>query len=253
MDSTHLIIYAATFVAGFLNATTGGGGLLQVPTLMLVLPGTPLPAILGTAKLAGVPGIAAALTQYRSRLPAIWPLVMRAGAAEIPFSVLGARVATVLNPALARPMVLVILAAMSLQVLLTPNVGEHLTPRPVRLTGPTPWLVGALVGFYEGFFGAGSSTILIMVFVSWCGLDLMAASMASAAVTFAGAGAALITFALAGSVLIPLAFYMIIFNIAGAVLGARLITLRGNAAIRRLLGLVLLGLIVKLVWDSIQA
>lgn len=252
MDSTHAVIYAATFVAGFLNATTGGGGLLQVPTLMLVLPGTPLPAILGTAKLAGVPGIAAALTQYRSRLPALWPLIARAGAAEIPFAVLGARVATVLNPALARPLVLVILTAMTLQVMLQPGFGEQLPDKPLRLTGWTPWLIGAVVGFYEGFFGAGSSTVLIIVFVSWCGLDLVGASVASAAVTFAGAAAALVYFAATGSVLVPLAFYMIIFNIAGAVAGARLITLRGNTAIRRLLGIVLLGLIAKLVWDTFR-
>jgi len=62
-----IVVLATTFIAGFLNATVGGGGLLQVPVLMLAVPTAPLPAILGTAKLAGVPGLGAAVADYSRR------------------------------------------------------------------------------------------------------------------------------------------------------------------------------------------
>jgi uncharacterized membrane protein YfcA len=245
----YVIIYATTFASGFLNASVGGGGLLQIPTLLLVLPNTPLPALLGTAKLAGVPGLGGALYTYRRRVRELWPLIVRASAAEIPTSVLGARVATVLSPSLARPIVLVMLTLMSLHVLLRRRFGEETEGRVPRLTGAAPWIIGAVIGFYEGFFGAGSGTVLIVLFGAFCGLDLAGASIASAAVTFAGAGAALVYFTAVGSVLLPLGLSMIVFNVVGAQVGARFITLRGNTVIRRALGVVLLALIARLLFD----
>jgi uncharacterized membrane protein YfcA len=245
----YVLIYGTTFLSGFLNASVGGGGLLQIPILMLVLPAVPLPTLLGTAKLAGVPGLGSALFTYRRRLPELWPLVVRASVTSIPASVLGARVATVLSPSLARPIILVLLTLMALHVLVRPRFGEQTPGRIPRLAGATPLIVGAIIGLYEGFFGAGSGTILIVAFVTLCGLDLTGGSIASAAVTFAGAGAALVYFAAVGSVLLPLGLAMIVFNIAGAQLGARFITLRGNAIIRRALGVVLLVLIVRLLVD----
>lgn len=245
-----LTIFVVTFLAGLLNATVGGGGLLQVPTLMLLVPSATLPQVLGTAKLAGVPGLGVVVGQYSRTLRPAWPLILRVASAEIPFAVAGARVAVLLDPALARPIVLVLLTAMALHVLLQPRFGEHAPERRQRLTGWLPWAIGAVIGFYEGFFGAGSGTILIILFVSWCGLDLVAASVASAAVTFAGAAAALIYFLIDGAVLLPLGLYMIGFNLLGGLVGARLITMKGNAVIRRMLGIVLLALIAKLAFDT---
>ena len=249
----YLLIFGATFAAGFLNATVGGGGLLQVPVLMLAFPAAPLPAILGTAKMAGVPGLGAAVTQYVRKLQLAWPLIIRVSLAEIPFAILGARVAVVLDPALARPIVLFMLIAMTLHTIFQPRFGEHASGRPLRLTGPVPWIIGIVVGFYEGFFGSGSGVVLIVVFVSVCGLDLVGASIASATVTLVGAFAALLTFLIAGSVILPLALYMALFNIAGSLVGARVVTLRGNVVLKRLLGITMLAIIVKLLWDTLSA
>lgn len=246
----YLVVFAATFIAGFLNASVGGGGLLQVPVLMLVFPQAPLPTILGTAKLAGVPGLGAAVAQFARTLTPAWPLIIRVSLAAVPMSLLGARVAVVLDPALARPIVLFMLTAMTLHVIFQPRFGERAADRPPRLSGPAPWIIGIVLGFYEGFFGSGSGTVLIILFVSLCRLDLVAASVAAATVTFAGAAAALFYFILAGQVLLPLALFMTMFNIAGALTGARVITLRGNTAIRRMLGIALLALIAKLTFDT---
>lgn len=251
MEATgYLLIFSATFAAGFLNATVGGGGLLQVPILLLAFPAAPLPAILGTAKMAGVPGLGAAVAQYVRKLQLAWPLIIRVSLAEIPFAILGARVAVVLDPALARPIVLFMLAGMTLHTIFQPRFGERSSGRPLRLTGPAPWIIGVIVGFYEGFFGSGSGVVLIVLFVSLCGLDLVGASVAAATVTFVGALAALITFLAAGSVILPLALYMSLFNIAGALLGARVVTLRGNVVLKRMLGAVMLLIVLKLVVDS---
>ena len=246
------LLFATTFVAGLLNATVGGGGLLQIPMLMLLVPGAPLAALIGTAKVAGWPGLVGATTTFARKLEPKWPLILRAGLAEIPFAIVGARVATKLNPAYARPIILVLLAAMALHVLLTPRFGETVPTHPPRLTGPMPWLMGAGIGLYEGFLGSGSGTILIVLFVTVSGLDLVNASVASTIVTMAGVSAAVVTFLLAKSVLVPLALKMMVFNIAGSLLGARLVTLKGNTLLRRMLGVILMLLIVKLSWDMLR-
>ncbi len=243
------LLYVTTFLAGLLNATVGGGGLLQIPMLMLVLPATPIAALIGTAKVAGWPGLAGASTTFARRLKPAWPLIIRAGLAEIPFAVLGASIATRLDPAYARPIILALLAAMSAHVLLTPRFGEGRSGRAPRLTGPLPWVMGAGIGLYEGFLGSGSGTILIVLFVTINGLDLVGASVASAMVTMAGVSAAVVTFLATGSVLLGLALRMAVFNTVGALLGARLVTLKGNTLLRRMLGIVLILLIAKLTWD----
>ena len=246
---SEALLYVTTFIAGFLNATVGGGGLLQIPMLMLVLPATPLAHLVGTAKVAGFPGLGGAAITFTRQLKPAWPLIIRAGLAEMPFAVLGASVATRLNPAYARPIILTLLAAMAAHVLLHPGFGQVPNERPRSMTGPLPWLVGAAIGFYEGFLGSGSGSILIVIFVMVFGLDLVGAAVASAMVTLAGVAAAVVTFVAADSVLMSLALRMAVFNIAGALLGARLVTLKGNALLRRLLGFALLLLIARLSWE----
>jgi len=247
----QFLLYVTTFLAGLLNATVGSGGLLQIPMLMLLLPAEHLAMLLGTAKLAGLPGLGAGTATFARRLKPAWPLIIRAGFAEIPTSMLGAHFATRLNPAFARPMALVIIVAMSAFVFFQPDFGERRAPRTQRLDDWTPWAIGAAIGFYEGFFGSGSGTILIVLFVSVNGLDLVGASVAAAFVTMAGVLAAVGTYLAAGSVLVPLALRMAVFNVAGALIGAHFITLRGSRGLRRLLIAMLILLIGKLGWDQL--
>jgi hypothetical protein len=242
------LLFVTTFVAGLLNVTVGGGGLLQIPVLMLLLPRTPVAVLVGTVKLLGFPGLAAASATYVRKLEPAWPLILRAALAEIPFAIAGARIATLLNPAIARPIVLAVLTIMAAYVLFRPHFGEGAVRIP-RLTGPTPFIIGAALGLYEGFLGSGSGTILIVLFVGVSGLTLVGASVASALVTLAGVAAAMITFLFAGSVLVGLALKMMVFNVAGALIGARLVMLKNNVLLRRLLGTALVLLIARLVWD----
>jgi uncharacterized membrane protein YfcA len=245
----QFVLYATTFVAGLLNATVGGGGLLQVPVLMLLLPGESLATLLGTAKLAGLPGLAGACATFARRLEPIWPLILRAGIAEIPFSILGARIATRLDAAVARPVLILMLAAMSAHVLLRPRFGQAVAGRAPTFRGPLPWVIGAGVGLYEGFLGSGSGSILIVLFVVMNGLDLVDASVASAMVTLAGVVAALATFLADGAVLPGLAVKMAAFNLIGSLIGARLVMLRENRLLKRMLGAMLIALLARLAWD----
>ena len=247
----QVIIFSTTFIAGLLNATVGGGGLLQIPVLLLLFPNASVATLLGTAKLAGLPGLAGASATFARRLQPAWPLIIRAGLAEIPFAILGAHIATRLNPAVARPIILAMLAAMAAHVLLRPRFGQVASTRPMKLTGAMPWVIGAVIGLYEGFLGSGSGSILIVLFVMVNGLDLVGASVASTMVTFAGVVAAVATFVGAGSVMMALALKMAAFNFVGALIGARLVMLKDNVLLKRMLGVMLLVLLAKLGYDMI--
>ena len=248
----QLILFATTFIAGLLNATVGGGGLLQIPVLMLLLPGVPVATLLGTAKLAGLPGLVGASATFARRLRPAWPLIIRAGLAEVPFAIAGAHIATRLNPAVARPIILAMLAAMSLHVLLQPRFGQDVAARRPRLTGVAPFMIGAVIGLYEGFLGSGSGSILIVLFVMVSGLDLVGASIASTMVTMAGVIAAVATFVSAGSVIMALALKMAVFNLVGALIGTRLVMLKDNTLLKKMLGIMLILLLAKLGYDMIR-
>lgn len=244
----YILLFATTFAAGFLNATVGGGGLVQVPVLMLVLPHIPIATIIGTAKLAGVPGLVGAVGTYMRRFQPAWPRIRQVSYTAVPSAIAGAAVATRLDPAWARPIILVLLVAMTAHVLLQSRFGEAATA-PSRHGTTLALGVGAAFGFYEGFFGAGSSSILLVFFVVFLGLDMVGAAIASAIVTLIGAGVALVYFLAAGRALIPLGVAMAGFNIAGALAGTRFVSLKGNVLLRRMLAVVLVLLVAKLAWD----
>lgn len=245
-----LLLCAVAALAGGLDAVVGGGGLVQLPALLLVLPQVPAVALLGTNKLASVVGTASAAVTYARRVPVDRGTAVPMLAAAFVGSGLGALLATVAPGSALRPVVLVALVGVLLFTWRRPSLGEveelRLQPRHQRAVTVAG---GAAIGLYDGLVGPGTGSFLVFLLVGVVGLSFLHASATAKAVNTATNLAALLLFALGGHVLWGLGLAMAASNLAGSQVGARLAIRRGSAWVRRVFLVVVTALVLRLAYD----
>jgi uncharacterized protein len=246
-----MMLLAAALFAGFVDAVAGGGGLIQVPALLMAMPGEPPAMVFGTNKLASIFGTGNAALRYARRISLPWGIALPAAAAAFLFSFAGAMAVAWLPKHVVRPLVLGLLVLVLLYTVIKPGFGvvsgSRLTPVVERRRAL--W-VGAALGFYDGFFGPGAGSFLIFAFVRFFRLDFLHASSAAKVVNFATNAAALAYFAPTGHVLWVTGLAMAVFNITGALLGARLALRHGSSFVRGVFVVVASVLIARLGYDT---
>jgi uncharacterized protein len=239
-----LLIFSA-FLAGFVDAVVGGGGLIQLPALFVFLPpavAVDVPAVLGTNKFSSICGTTIATIQYARRVTFQWRILLPTTICAFVGSFLGARAVSLLNPAFIRPVILVLLVLVAVYTYTQRGFGQT---RSGRLKPSIqPWAaaaIGLVIGFYDGFFGPGTGSFLIFAFIGVFGYDFLLASGSAKVVNLATNLAAVGWFASIGKIIFYYALPMAVANIVGAAVGARLAILKGNAFVRKFfLGVVLL-------------
>jgi uncharacterized membrane protein YfcA len=251
MSATDItLLCLAAFAAGGLDAIVGGGGLIQLPALLLLRPDTAVATLLGTNKLAAIAGTGSAAATYARRVDMHAPTAVQMAVAAFVGSAAGALLATVAGSSVLRPAVLVALLVVWLYTWLRPSMGavESLRLSPRRQAGVAV-AGGGVIGLYDGFVGPGTGTFLVILLVGAVGLSFLHASATAKAVNTMTNLAALLLFGLTGHVLWALGLAMGACNVAGAQLGARLAIRRGSAWVRRVFLVVVAALIVRLAFD----
>jgi uncharacterized protein len=239
------------FSAGLIDAAVGGGGLVQLPGLFATLPQQAPALLLGTNKFSAMAGTATAAWRYARNVRFPWRPVLYATAAAFVFSFLGATAVSLLPKAAVRPLILALLVAMLVYTLVKKDFGALHRPRVIgRRELAIALAVGAAIGFYDGFFGPGTGSFLIFLFIRFFGLDFLRASAASKVVNLATNLAALAFFVPTGKVLMAVALPMAAANIVGAVTGTRLALHGGTPLIRKLFLVLVVVLIAKMGWDT---
>jgi uncharacterized membrane protein YfcA len=244
------ILSGFAFSAGLIDAAVGGGGLIQIPALFNVLPGSAAPMLLGTNKFAGACGTAFAARSYVGRISIPWSLVVPAAIAAFAMSFIGAAAVAHVPSAIMRPIVLVLLVLMAAYTLAKKNFGTE--QGDVVLTTGRRLLavvVGGAIGFYDGLFGPGTGSFLIFLFIKCFRLDFVRASACSKVVNLATNAAALMYFVPSGNVLYAFALPMAASNVLGAFVGTQVAIRRGAGFVRLLFLVLLLVLIGKLAYD----
>jgi uncharacterized protein len=251
--SQWVALIAIAFIAGTIDAIVGGGGLIQLPGLLLVLPAQPTVALLGTNKIASIwgTGSAAILYNRRVRINRREAAVMAALAGLGSF--FGALLATVVSSASLKPVVVVALVAVFLYVWKSPKLGaetaERLSPKARQIVTAT---AGATIGFYDGFIGPGTGSFLVFVLVGLVGLDFLRASGTAKIVNVATNAAAILLFASRGHIFFGVGLAMGAANAAGAQIGARTAIGRGSAWVRKVFLVIVCALMIRLVYDIIR-
>lgn len=244
------------FIAGFVDSVVGGGGLIQLPALLLWLPGdaaADLATVLGTNKLASICGTGVAVLQYAPRVRIPWSSMLPAAVTAFVFAFLGAMAVSSINRAMLEPVILVLLVLVSFYTFLRPDLGRlHAPAFTAHRERSLGVLVGAALGFYDGFFGPGMGSFLIFTFVGLFGFDFLAASASAKVINFATNFAALSLFASTGHVLYHYALPMAACQIAGALIGTRVAMRYGNRFVRLLFLVVSTALVARFAWEVLR-
>jgi len=252
---TFFFLILAAGLAGFIDGAVGGGGLISVPAMFLGLSNYPTTTILGTNKLVACTGTTFAATQFvRSRIVPFREMALPMLAAGMG-AVFGVRTAYFFEGRFEthmRPMMLVMMIAMLFFTLLKPNLGTVHTPKHNRKNQILlATIISFAIGFYDGFFGPGTGTLLIFFFVTLLGFDFLRASALSKTVNWASNIASLMFFIFRGSWLPVIAVSMAAANGIGGYLGAKTALTKGSRWVRALFTLVVTGLILRLAWQML--
>ncbi|GDX13067.1 UPF0721 transmembrane protein [Acidobacteriota bacterium] len=247
------LLCLASFAAAFFDAVVGGGGLITIPALMAGLPfSTPVPTILGTNKvLAGAGTTMAAIKFIRSQI-----IPWQSMVAPILFAMVGAalgvQLAYKLDPQLLRPIILILLISMLAFTIVKPSAGEYhepkLTPSSQKIATN---FIAFVLGGYDGFFGPGTGSLLIFLFVAVLGFDFLRSSAMAKSVNWASNVASLAIFVSRGSWIWQVALPMAVANGLGGWVGARFAIRQGSAWVRKVFIFVVTVLVARLTWQTI--
>ena len=252
LEPAFLALLLASFVAGGVDAVVGGGGLIQIPALFVAHPGESAATLFGTNKCASVVGTANATWRYARQVRMPWRTILPAAAAAFAFSYAGAAAVAWLPKDSVRPLILVLLVFAAGYTLLRKDFGQvHRPAHSGHRELVYAVLLGGAIGFYDGFFGPGTGSFLIFLFVRFFGFDFLHASAGAKVVNVATNIAALAYFLPNGHVLPLLAVAMALANVCGSATGTWLALRHGSAFVRRVFLGVVGVLIVKFAWDTL--
>ncbi|MDT0412633.1 MULTISPECIES: TSUP family transporter [unclassified Streptomyces] len=251
--TTVLVLCLAALAAGWIDAVVGGGGLLLLPALLLGVPHVPAAHILGTNKAVAIVGTGgAAFTYVRKGAPVNVRIAVGIGGAALLGSTIGALFAAGISSDVLRPMIMVVLLAVLAFVMLRPAFGTQ-AAGPAAGRGRVVaaiLLAGLGIGAYDGFFGPGTGTFLVLALTAVLRLDLVSASATAKIVNTCTNLGALVTFAVQGNVMWGLALPLAACNLIGGMTGAHTALKRGSGFVRTVLVVVVLGLVAKLAYDQ---
>ena len=244
--ATALFLLAASFFAGFIDSIAGGGGLIQLPALLIGLPKSETAEVLGTNKLSSVFGTTTAAALYRKQIKPDPKILIAMGLPAFLGSAGGAVLASKIPTSSMRPMVLVLLIVVAVYTWFKPDLGKfenlrHLPQRRVRIAA----IAGMIIGFYDGIFGPGTGSFLMLILVASLGYAFITASAIAKVVNVATNVGAILVFGINGAVIWQIGIIMGVANISGAVVGARLAIKGGSTLVRKVFLFVTVALIVK--------
>ncbi|URN17164.1 MULTISPECIES: TSUP family transporter [Streptomyces] len=247
-------LLVAAAAAGWVDAVVGGGGLILIPALMVAFPQTAPAVALGTNKLTAIAGTTVAAVTYARRTRLDRSIALPAAGLAVPAAGFGALSASAMPTDWFRPLIMALLIAVAVFVTARPGFGALPDPDPDAVDRRRRLLVvafaGCGIGFYDGVFGPGTGTFLIIMFTSMLSLEFLQSSALAKVVNVGTNFGALTVFALQGDVLWALGAGMAVCNILGARLGARTALRRGSGFVRTVLLVVVTGMVVKLGFDQ---
>jgi len=248
--NTIILLCLAAFTAGFVDAIVGGGGLIQLPIALIVLPYYPVAAVIGSLKIPSFSGTFFAAIQYTKKVQLNWRLLILMMVIASLSAYVGSTLLTKVHNDFMKPVLLVVLCGVAIYTFLKKNFGQHtnknLSPT-LQLTYSI--IIGLVIGFYDGFIGPGTGSFLILVFILLMGIDFLQASASAKMVNLATNTGSIVLFLIKGTIIWSIAIPMAISNALGGIIGARLAINKGNKFIRIFFLIVVTGTLIRFAYD----
>jgi uncharacterized membrane protein YfcA len=248
-----LLLCLAAFLAGFVDAIVGGGGLIQTPATLILLGAHPVAAAIATTKIPSFSGTAMAAIQYIRKVPINWKLMSVVCTIAFFASFAGSQVLTLVDNSFMKPILLVVLTCVAIYTYSKKNFGEHVEKQHSKQK--ELWLgilFSFIIGFYDGFIGPGTGSFFILAFVTLLGFDFLKASASAKLVNLATNLGSITLFIIQGKIIWKVAIPMAISNAIGGAIGARLAIAKGNRFIRVFFLVVVIGTLLRFLYDVIK-
>jgi uncharacterized membrane protein YfcA len=248
-----LALHSFAFLAGLIDSIAGGGGLIQIPALLILMPNAAIPTLLGTNKFASIAGTLISMQQYATSVTIPWRTALTATVVAFISSFLGAKSVSLIRADVLRPVILVLLIVVFMYTFFQKDFGQLHAP---KLTDTKQFwygiATGAVLGFYDGFLGPGTGSFLIFTFIGIFGFDFLSASASSKVINVATNLSALLYFAFTNNIFYGVALTMAICNIIGSVVGTKLAILKGSNFIRIFFLIIVSAIIIRFAYDIFQ-
>ena len=223
----------ASFVAGFVDAIVGGGGLIQTPVALITLPNISVASIIGTLKIPGFSGTSIATIQYLKKVKVDWKLFGVMAIVSFVFAFIGSSLLNVMQNDFMKPVLFIILVLLLVYTYLKKDFGQfEISTLTTKRKYIYAVIICIFIGFYDGFIGPGTGSLLIMAFVAILGFDFLQASTNAKLVNLATNIGSITLFVIKGKIVWAIAIPMAVCNATGAFIGARLAISKGNGFIR---------------------
>lgn len=242
-----LIVCPLVFLAGFVDSIAGGGGLISLPAY--VLAGVPIHMAIGTNKMSSCIGTTVSTARYVKNKYADIGVAIPCILIALTNSVIGAKISMRVDAGILEKMLLIILPITAYFVLFkkkepTTDSFRHFSRKTTICLAV---ISSAIVGLYDGFYGPGTGTFLILLYTNLCGMDLKSASGNTKLVNLTSNIAALITFLLHGKTVVLLGIVAGFFCMAGHYLGSGLVLTKGTKIVKPIIVVVLILLFIKII------
>lgn len=245
-----ILLCLVAFTAGFVDAIVGGGGLIQMPAGLVLLPQHPVATVIGTLKLPSISGTTVAAFEYSRKVQLnkrLLPVMMLLACIA---SFTGSYLLTQVSNSFMKPLLLAVLVVVAIYTYTNKSFGIH---EEKQHSAGREWLYAIVlslsIGLYDGFIGPGAGSFLVLAFIGVFGFDFLKASAHAKFVNLATNFGSIVLFALKGKMIYAIAIPMAICNALGGWLGARLAILKGNKFIRIFFLVVVMVTILRFAWD----
>ncbi|MFM2440236.1 MAG: putative rane transporter protein YfcA [Bacteroidota bacterium] len=249
MDSTLIILCIVAFFAGFVDAIVGGGGLIQTPAGLILLPNEPVARVIGSLKVPAFTGTFFAARNYLKLIKIPLPRLLLFTSVAFIAAFIGSYCLTNMSNQFMKPVLIVVLLIIALYTYFKKDLGLKAAFKEVQF----PWYKGVAIcvglGFYDGFIGPGAGALLVLAFIGSLGFDFLQANAHAKVVNLATNLGSIFLFVLKGSILWSIALPMAFCNALGGILGSKMAIQKGNKFIRTLFLLVIIGTLCRLGYD----
>jgi uncharacterized membrane protein YfcA len=250
MTTEIILLCLVAFAAGFVDAIAGGGGLIQLPLGIVLLPQYPVATVIGTLKIPAFSGTSIAAIQYARKVKVNGKQVAAMAIAAFCAAYAGSSFLSLVSNSFMKPFLLFVLIAVAIYTYSNKKFGIHTHKAH---SNKEQWLyaigISLVIGFYDGFIGPGAGSFLIIAFISLLGFDFLKASANAKFVNLATNFGSICFFLLKGTILFKIAIPMAVCNAIGGALGARLAILKGNKFIRMFFLIIISLTILRFAYD----
>lgn len=250
MTTAIIFLCLIAFAAGFVDAIAGGGGLIQTPLSIVMLPQLPVATVIGTLKIPAFSGTSIAAIQYAKKVQLNYRQLGAMALVAFFAAFAGSSLLASVSNSFMKPFLLFVLVAVAIYTYSNKKFGIHTHKEH---SAKQQWLyavgISLVIGFYDGFIGPGAGSFLVIAFISLLGFDFLKASANAKFVNLATNFGSICFFLLKGKIIFHIALPMAACNAVGGALGARLAIFKGNRFIRLFFLFIVCLTIVRFAWD----